>query len=642
MDEITKREIKERLRDYVESIARKSKGKNMYVCPLCGSGTGRHKTGAFSIDKGDPTRWKCFSCGEGGDIFDLIGKYEHIDEKESFKRAMELYGGSAAEYQNPAIIEQPTHNSIHTSAGIHDYTQFYIQANKNLDKTSYHRGISAETLNRFNVGYVEAWRHPDKPDAPASQRLIIPTSQNSYVARAAGPDIEPRYLKVGKTEILNKEALQAAQTPIFITEGELDALSIIDVGGEAVALGSTNMIDRLLDLLRESRPAQPLIIALDNDEPGRTAALKLSYSLQALNIPFYGPLVVSEKYKDANEVLQINREELRQAVAEAIEEAGYKQAEEERAAQEAYLGTATKYYIKGFKDGIKASVNTPATPTGFKILDFTLDGGLYEGLYIVGSISSIGKTTLVTQIADQIAQGGRDVLIFSLEMARAEIMAKSISRHTLQRAQAAGLDTRNAKTARGITAGSRYEHYSREEIDLINRAIDDYSEYAGSLYIKEGIGDIGAAQVRAIIENHIHYTGNTPVIVVDYLQILAPNDPRATDKQNTDKAVLELKRISRDYKTPVIAISSFNRAGYKDAVTMEAFKESGAIEYSSDVLIGLQLAGAGGKNFDVNEAKRKDPRDIELVILKNRNGRTGDKIRYSYYPLFNYFVECIA
>lgn len=75
---------------------------------------------------------------------------------------------------------------------------------------------------------------------------------------------------------------------------------------------------------------------------------------------------------------------------------------------------------------------------------------------------------------------------------------------------------------------------------------------------------------------------------------------------------------------------------------MEAFKESGAIEYSSDVLIGLQLAGAGGKNFDVNEAKRKDPRDIELVILKNRNGRTGDKIRYSYYPLFNYFVECLA
>lgn len=72
---------------------------------------------------------------------------------------------------------------------------------------------------------------------------------------------------------------------------------------------------------------------------------------------------------------------------------------------------------------------------------------------------------------------------------------------------------------------------------------------------------------------------------------------------------------------------------------MEAFKESGSLEYGSDVLIGLQLNGAGGKNFDANEAKRKNPREIELVILKNRNGSTGDKIELEYYPLFNYFTE---
>ena len=70
---------------------------------------------------------------------------------------------------------------------------------------------------------------------------------------------------------------------------------------------------------------------------------------------------------------------------------------------------------------------------------------------------------------------------------------------------------------------------------------------------------------------------------------------------------------------------------------MEAFKESGAIEYSSDVLIGLQLKGAGEKNFDANEEKKKSPREIELIILKNRNGSTGDKLGYRYYPLFNYF-----
>jgi replicative DNA helicase len=167
----------------------------------------------------------------------------------------------------------------------------------------------------------------------------------------------------------------------------------------------------------------------------------------------------------------------------------------------------------------------------------------------------------------------------------------------------------------------------------------EYSKYAQNIYISEGIGDIGVEQVRQTVKKHILFTGRTPVVIIDYLQILAPYSERATDKQNTDKAVMELKRISRDYKTPVICISSFNRANYKEAVTMEAFKESGAIEYSSDVLIGLQLKGAGEKNFDANEAKRKDPREIELVILKNRNGRTGGKIIFNYYPLFNYFRE---
>ena len=218
-------------------------------------------------------------------------------------------------------------------------------------------------------------------------------------------------------------------------------------------------------------------------------------------------------------------------------------------------------------------------------------------------------------------------------------MAKSISRHTLQSVLESDGNIRDAKTARGITTRTRYADYSSTELELINKAINTYSRYAEHIYISEGVGDIGAEQVRQTVKEHIRYTGRTPVVIIDYLQILAPYSERATDKQNTDKAVMELKRISRDYKTPVIGISSFNRANYKEAVTMEAFKESGAIEYSSDVLIGLQLKGAGDKNFDANEAKRKDPREIELVILKNRNGRTGGKISFNFYPLFNYFRE---
>jgi replicative DNA helicase len=649
-------QLKGYLRNYVESVTQKSKGANLYVCPLCGSGTGKSGTGAFSIKNG--TSWKCFSCNASGDIFDLYGAINGTaDHNEQLKGLSELYGVQVAsyrptaqedfspEYQNPTKNERYTHNSIHTTvytqAEAEDYTDFFLQANKAVDQTDYwkKRGLSKETVDRFKLGYVAEWRHPKAPKAPTSPRLIIPTSPYSYLARDTRetiPEEQRAYSKskVGSIQLFNKRALQTATKPIFIVEGELDALSIIEVGGEAVALGTTTKSKALVELLKAQAPAQALIIALDNDEAGQRASRELTEGLQGLNIPCYSFNPCGE-YKDANEALQRDREAFTIAVAEAE----HLQDEEEQAKREAYLKNSTANYLQSFINGIADSVDTPYIPTGFKKLDSVLDGGLYEGLYIVGAISSLGKTTIITQIADQIARAGTDVLIFSLEMARAEIMAKSISRHTLQSVLATGGDIRNAKTARGITTGKRYIDYSQTERDLINNAIMEYSQYAQNIYISEGVGDIGAEQIRQTVAQHILYTGKTPVVIIDYLQILAPYSERATDKQNTDKAVMELKRISRDYKTPVIGISSFNRANYKEAVTMEAFKESGAIEYSSDILIGLQLKGAGKKDFDANEAKRKDPREIELVILKNRNGRTGDSLSFNFYPLFNYFEE---
>ena len=683
MDDTKKDQLKGELRSYVESITRKSKS-NLYVCPLCHSGEGPNGTGAFGIYAGG-LKWKCQACKRGGDIFDLIGEYEGIQDKlGQLRRAGEIFGvdtsrGSSARedfgkvYQNQPKNEQYTHDSIHTSAYTQtgepweDFTSFYLEAHKHIDETDYplRRGLSRETIDRFKLGYVAEWKTPleaylrggdgrtrsGKPRTresweyiPGTPRLIIPISKYSYLARATRPEDEPQKSKAkGKDKVswtFNAQALQTATRPVFVVEGELDALSIIEVGGEAVALGSINYIRAFTELLKVRRPAQPLILALDNEkEPEKRERIEQAYreledGLSRLDIPFYRYNPCGE-YKDANEALQRDREALRQAV----EEAENIPDEAEQAEREAYLQTSTAHYLQDFVDGITDSVNTPAIPTGFRDLDKALDGGLYEGLYIVGAISSLGKTTLITQIADQIAQSGRDVLIFSLEMARNEIIAKSISRHTIQLVLETGGSTRNAKTSRGITTGKRYEGYSQTELELINSSIVAYSQYAERIFISEGVGDIGVEQIRETIRKHITFTGHTPVVVIDYLQILAPYNERFTDKQNTDKAVMELKRISRDYKTPVIGISSFNRANYREAVTMEAFKESGAIEYSSDVLIGLQLKGAGEKGFNASEEKKKDPRAVELVILKNRNGSTGDRIDFRYYPLFNYFKE---
>lgn len=74
--------------------------------------------------------------------------------------------------------------------------------------------------------------------------------------------------------------------------------------------------------------------------------------------------------------------------------------------------------------------------------------------------------------------------------------------------------------------------------------------------------------------------------------------------------------MSRQYELTVFAISSFNRENYNLEVSMNAFKESGGIDYSADVLLGLQARGAGRPGFQIDEEKRKDPRELELKILK--------------------------
>ena len=602
----------------------------------------------------------CFACGADYDLLDLVGfDYGLTDQREIFDKAYSLYGvevqrGSTATAdfkpvgQNQSKSGQYTHThmDIHTTPAEEskDYLDYFKKCQSNLQQTTYYRqrGISQETATRFMVGYDPSFTAYERDQNGNSIKttwaaLIIPTSRSSYAARNTDPNADKRNRwrkSKGGANLFNIKALEAATKPIYIVEGELDALSIIEVGGEAVGLGSTDNWRKLTKLLESKRPAQPLIIALDNDTEGQKTSGELEAELERMGITFYR-IDPYNGSKDANEALMADREAFTSAI-----ESGERIEEEALAAErEKYLQTNTAAHLQAFLNGIAASVDTPFIPTGVSGLDKILDGGLYEGLYVVGAISSLGKTTLVTQIADQIAQAGHDVLIFSLEMARTEIMAKSISRHTLLDVMQNSGNMRDAKTTRGITTGIRYLDYSKEEKALIQRAVTEYGSYAQHIFIHEGIGNIGVEQIRDTVQRHITFTGRTPVVVIDYVQILAPADIRASDKQNTDKAVLELKRISRDYKTPVIGISSLNRASYKEAISMEAFKESGSLEYGSDVLIGLQLKGAGKSGFDANEAKRKNPREIELVILKNRNGSTGNKIELEYYPLFNYFTE---
>ena len=674
-------EMKRRIADYLQAIGQpKSKNKN-YICPLCNSGGGNNGnyTSAFNISPNGEA-WHCFGCQRKGDIYSLIALQYDKNIKADFAEILNIAAAAVGvvidntENTQPikpitAVKKQQQPEPQRTV----DYSEFLKACKAEVTKTGYFkgRGLTDEIIDRFNLGVVTdailaKYKEACKLDMFRSGDLVIPyNSEYSYFI-GRNPSIKPNEKgdfkhKKPKTEYAGREPIfneaeldYTSEEPIFITEAPLDAISIVQAGGDAIAIGGTGQdkIEAAID--KRPQLQRSFIIAFDNpkqDTAGQTATEKLKAFLESRGIK-YSIFKFADSVKDANEYLIKDERGFNRAVAESITETKQIAAEPERAAAEpteneiaVYNAASGAARLKGFINGIKESINTPPTSTGFNSLDKLLDGGLYEGLYILGAVSSLGKTTLLLQAADQIAKGGRDVLIFSLEMAAAELMAKSISRETFLICKEQGNGTANAKTVRGILDYSRYENYSREEKDTINKAIKNYSGYAGNIFINEGIGDIGIEKIKGKIAEHKKIRGKTPVIIIDYLQILAPYSDRSSDKQNTDKAVLELKRIARDEKTPVLAISSFNRGNYSAGANMAAFKESGAIEYSSDVLIALQPCGMEeGESTEENaktmsKCKASTERNIEAVILKNRNGQTGTKAAFKYYAMFNCFEE---
>jgi replicative DNA helicase len=468
---------------------------------------------------------------------------------------------------------------------------------------------------------------------------------------------ERRIYNVGKTELFNAAALTNAKQPVFIVEGAIDALSVIDQGGEAVGMGGTSGVNKVLEAVRKAAPKQPLVILPDNDNAGEEAAKRLAAGLEELQISFkivHLPDIVGDqgtpiKIKDANDALRYCPSALR----ELIEQVSNTVEEAEDEALDAILSGSVLFKLQSIKDSIRTRKLEPFVATGFDSLDKLLGQGLFPGLYFVGATSSLGKTSFCLQLADQIAAQGVDVLYFSLEMATEELVAKSISRLSFTGDMNRNGVSSNAKTTRGVLRG--YADYNPEEKRLIDEAFQAYAaDVAPFLYITEGIGNIGVQDIRAAVARHTAGTGRKPVVIIDYLQILAPIDFRATDKQNTDKAVLELKRISRDFDIPVIGISSFNRENYRMPVDMNSFKESGAIEYGSDVLIGMQLEGwdyVKGESDatrltrlrelkEENQRLAEDgqPQRVQLKILKNRTGGRGDCV-LEFNPMFNHYGE---
>ena len=315
---LTVKEARAYIADHPETILQPDRSGAGYICPICGSGSGKNGTGLF-IER-DRQHYTCFAggCIKNKSIFDIIGKqYGLTAWRDIISKAASLAGVTLTDIQQsdgytPVKKEKPPEQSQeHTEAArkAADYMKFYHIAHRDIDKTDYwsKRGFTRETMSRFKIGYNEAFK---TETGETWKALIIPVTAHAFTARNTDPDAAQRYTKRGDAAALYnplKIDLAHPEQAVFLVEGELDALSIIQAGGAAIAYRSKNNTNTMIDALLKARPRCILGIT-DNDKAGREAEQSINDGLKDSGIYFES--YSFPPYKDANELLQHDPETL--------------------------------------------------------------------------------------------------------------------------------------------------------------------------------------------------------------------------------------------------------------------------------------------------------------------------------------------
>ena len=627
-----KQEIRSRYAEYLQP----AKKKNTYICPLCGNGTGSTGDGMAVDPHGDRLHLKCFKCNFYGDIIELYQQEHNTTQQEAFNALYSLFNIDLSNYTTSSENTAHGANKAPLAAveyepeAAADYTSFYNEARQRITDDAAQeylkqRGLSLETVAPFWLGYDPAWKNPKRAwlgnREPATPRLIIPTSKGSYVARITRPITEEEIAvqpnlqkaeKAGKVHIFNIKALYADEkSPVFITEGEIDALSIIEAGADAAAIGSTSFTGLLISALKEKPTSRPLIICMDNDEPGRKAEKQLIEGLQRLNIAFI-TADISGGHKDPNDALTADREAFKAAINDAINQiqGQDKQALTGAAMVDAFLSTVQTQKYKPMATGLPG-------------LDRITGGGFVrQSIVMLAAAPAMGKTTLAMQIFEGMAKQGNDIIYLNLEMSREQLIAKSICRMAYDR-------HRKTITTAEIMQGYKWTDDQRSTVlaaaEAYKKEIAPHMIYNPDSVTAQLDSIISFLQAEA--ERYQAEGKPAPLIAIDYLHLIQGTE-REDAAATIKRAVTELKNFAVNNSTVVFCILATNRdSNARGKMILESGRDTSNIEFSADLFLGLNFTNWETSNKKEKKSfetlKQQPQREITLKCLKNRMGEDG-------------------
>ena len=249
----------------------------------------------------------------------------------------------------------------------------------------------------------------------------------------------------------------------------------------------------------------------------------------------------------------------------------------------------------------------PGLSCGFSGLDKKIGGFSKGELIIIAGRPSMGKTAFALNVAEKVANKGKAVAIFSLEMSRRLLtnrLLSSVSSLPNSKLKYANIETHEfSYLAEGAQKLSRMPIYIDDSADM---TVLDIRTRARNTY------------------NQIKAKGQElSLILIDYIQLMK-GDPKLKDK-NLQVADIsrQLKTLAKDLDIPVVALSQLSRAVEQRGVNhtkpmLSDLRDSGAIEQDADVVLFVWREGYYKKN---EPALAKN---ATIIVGKNRNGACGE------------------
>lgn len=274
-------------------------------------------------------------------------------------------------------------------------------------------------------------------------------------------------------------------------------------------------------------------------------------------------------------------------------------------------------------------------PVGIGTIDKATGGGFEEGIHFLAASPSIGKTTLMAQFAYNFAKSN-PVLFFSLEQGKLDILGKHVAMETYLTDT---VNTNYAVSASKLRTKAYVENASEVEKKYVTAASERVKERTKNETILDSSDRYCCADsIVSYVEKFIEEKKQKPVVLIDYLQFLAPPNHLLTaqEKAQLDHSVGKLAELAHTKKLLVFCISSITKATLTDENSdMSAFSGTGRIIFDADGLYTMWYQDTD----NLDESRAKTIREIKFKILKQRNGKAGEILNLNMHTVFSYFFD---